>query len=148
MKNILVMLLLAAAAIAIPSATWAATGYSYLGAWQPPTIYQSNWWYSQTAAFSGPSNATFTTIQWQLEWNVSGKYGIPPGMEMEICDAANHCVLITSPTSDGNTSYFQGESATQTFTFWFKIPTAQTIEYNPPYVGYSANSWLMENYQY
>ncbi len=68
--------------------------------------------------------------------------------EMEICDAANHCKLLTSFTSDGNTSYFQGESATQTFTFYFRIPTAQTIVYNPSYIGVSANSWVQENYEY
>jgi hypothetical protein len=67
MKNILVMFLLAAAVTSLSSNASASTGYSYLGAWLPPTIYQSNWWYSQTAPFSGPFNATITTIQWQ--WN-------------------------------------------------------------------------------
>lgn len=143
-------MLLAAAVLALPSLAVAqSTGYSYLGAWQPPTIYQSNTWYSETAAFSGPSNATIATVQWQLEWNLNnGSDGIPSGLQMKICDASNNCQMFSSPTVDGNTSFFEGESATQTFTFSFEIQTAHTITYNPYYIGVSANSWLQENYQY
>lgn len=126
----------------------AATGFSYLGAWQPPTIYQTNYWYTKTATITGPYGATITTIQWQLQWNLNnGTYGIPSGLVMKICDAANYCQDITNLTVNGSTSYFVGESASQTFTFKFKIPAAQTVQVGP-YIGYAANSWLMENYQY
>jgi hypothetical protein len=127
MKNFVVKILLAVAALTLPSlASAQSTGYSYIGAWQPPIIYQSNTWYSKTAAFSGPSNATITTIQWQLQWNLNnGSDGIPSGLEMKICDASSNCTTFTSPTVDGNTSYFTGESATQTSpsTSRFRQPT-------------------------
>jgi hypothetical protein len=67
---------------------------------------------------------------------------------MKICDASSNCTTFTSPTVDGNTSYFTGESATQTFTFYFEIPTAHTVVYSPSYIGVSANSWVQENYDY
>src|ERR1700677_3142548 len=42
MKNFVVKILLAVAALPLPSrASAQSTGYSYLGAWQPPIIYQS-----------------------------------------------------------------------------------------------------------
>jgi hypothetical protein len=119
-------------------------GDSYLGAWQPPTIYQSNTFYDKQASFSGPAGATITTIYWQLEWTPND--GVPSGLEMVICDASFHCTTITNLTTNGNTGYFAGESATQTFTFEFKIPTAKTTTYNPPYTGIAANSWLTEYY--
>ena len=150
MKNVVVRILLAAAFLALPFlASAQSTGYSYLGAWQPPTIYQSNTWYSKTAAFTGPSNATITTVQWQLQWNLNnGTDGIPSGLEMKICDAVGTCKIFTTVPTDGNTTYFEGESATQTFTFSFEIQTAHTIVYNPYYIGVTGNSWLQENYQY
>src|ERR1700678_941101 len=55
---------------------------------------------------------------------------------------------IHKPHGRCNTSYFTGESATQTFTFYFEIPTAHTVVYSPSYIGVSANSWVQENYDY
>jgi len=98
MKPFVILILLAAAIITISSTAVASTGYSYLGAWQPPTIYQTNYWYAKTATFSGPYGATITTIQWQLQWNLNnGTYGIPSGLLRKICDAANYCTTITNP---------------------------------------------------
>lgn len=86
--------------------------------------------------------------QWQLEWNLNnGSYGVPSSMEMKICDASNNCETFNSFAADGSTTYFAGENANQTFTFWFMIPTSRTVRYNPPYIGYTANSWLEELYQ-
>lgn len=122
------------------------TGDSYVGAWLPPTIYQSNTWYSKTAAFSGPSNAKLTTIQWQLQWTPND---VPPsGLQMKICNASSVCTTISNPSEDGNTSFFGGESVTQTFTFEFEIPTSRTVTYNPAYTGISTNSWIEANYDY
>jgi hypothetical protein len=66
---------------------------------------------------------------------------------MKICDPTPKCQTITNVTVDGSTSYFVGEPANQTFTFKFEIPAAQTVQIGP-YIGVTANSWLMENYQY
>lgn len=149
MRNVVFCALLAAAAIAAASVAPASTGESGLAPWQPPTIYQTNLWYTKTASFTVPYNATNTYIWWQLEWNVNGSYGMPPGVVVKICDAAQpaRCTLITNPTVDGTTTFFAGESASQTFTFYFEIPAAQTKQVGP-YIGYAANSDLAEYYQY
>jgi hypothetical protein len=147
MTRIAVRLLLVSAMIAFPSITLAQNSGESFAAIQPPTIYVSNTQYPATAASSAPSNATITVIYWQLQWDLSnGADGMPSGMQMIICDAENNCTLITNPTSRGNTSYFQGESANQTFTVTFEIKTAHTVVLIPAYIGVSANSGLLVNY--
>ena len=78
---------------------------------------------------------------------MNGSYGMPPGLEMKICDAANNCKIFTNPTVDGSTTYFVGESANQTFTFYFMIPAAKTVQVGP-YIGYTSNSMLAVYYNY
>jgi hypothetical protein len=155
MKNVVLKILLATAVIALPLTALSSTqADSFQGPWSPPTILRSNTWYSQTVTFSGVSTGTITQINWQLfwlVWNNSTGYsdGVPPGSEIEICDAESHCTLPTTFTTNGNTTYFTGESINQTFTFWFKIPTAKTVTYSSPgYMGVSTNSWLTGYYQY
>lgn len=137
--------LLLAAVLSFSSLAFA-NMYSYLGAWLPPAIYQTNTWYSRSAPFTG--TGAITTIQWQLQWNLNnGTYGVPLGTEMMICDSANHCFDYTNVSGNGSTSYFAGEPVNQTFTFYFRLPSATTHVLSPAYYGYSANTWLMANYQ-